>query len=600
MSNKQYEEQISIAGHNGKVIVENHFYKPQRKEDVNEKIFYELANGSRTVDGTIAEPLKALNQLQPYIPDYLGSKLPGSLPEAKEHDPTIVGYLVLDNLFAKYKKPAIMDIKMSLPSRPTDLTLEGSCNLLGCYVSGVITEGLTLRHRYNNWLGRNKPVGYFFNVLQQFFTRLPGTTEQKTGLLQKLRNLTSTLESLSNNGFHFASSSLLFLHESDKSVANPHPPDFYFIDFERCYYRDCPISTIVDLKPVKSLSLPVQMAIQRVGDRSPEEPVSPSYVTSSNTEYKPTFNLNPFRIVYHTMRRHLFPEENLVTVYLVRHGERHDYSDFSWAPKSPHPHDAHLSEAGQRQSEDFVHRLGHLNIHRLVSAPMQRAILGCEALSRIARTPVCVEPGFCEFLCSITRTRVPSFFSRDVSITPYVDESYKPKWGSIKLESWPDVFIRSGKAVKDLIEDCRGKGDLVIVSHRSTLQTVFAALLPEWEHDTKLEYGGIAMICEIEPHKFEMVTFNELNHLRDRINSPSSNPFRHIEGYYEDLSWNSYKSTAELWSNAADGEGDNVANGNGHANGDNSHSNGDTPKKRGRDDGEDSIGNGASKAFKAE
>ena len=44
--------------------------------------------------------------------------------------------------------------------------------------------------------------------------------------------------------------------------------------------------------------------------------------------------------------------------------------------------------------------------------------------------------------------------------------------------------------------------------------------------------------------KFILQTHNEVLHLRHLINSPASNPFRHIEGYYEDLDWTKYKSTS--------------------------------------------------------
>jgi len=313
-------------------------------------------------------------------------------------------------------------------------------------------------------------------------------------------------------------------------------PTLYLVDFEQSLFQGVPIA--------RYLANPAayEVPIQTLADAEAFAAKPLPYLNDSLSRVS--------RIITHALRQILFPNEFCVTVYLVRHGERHDYTDFSWAPKSPHPHDAHLSEAGERQSEDFVDRLRHLKIHRLASAPMQRAVLGAEPIARATRSLICIEPGFTEFLCSKTRTRVPSFFSRDVSISPWVDDRYDPFWPTIKLESWPDVFKRSAIAAHGLVSDCRaGKGDLVILSHRSTLQTVFKALLPDFEDDTMLEYGGLSMISETEPGsgKFEMITFNELNHLRDKIKSPSSNPFRHIEGYYEDLSWNTYKSTAEMW-----------------------------------------------------
>lgn len=47
-----------------------------------------------------------------------------------------------------------------------------------------------------------------------------------------------------------------------------------------------------------------------------------------------------------------------------------------------------------------------------------------------------------------------------------------------------------------------------------------------------------------ERGKWQVQTFNEVRHMEYQLKSPASNPFRHIEGYYEDLSWDNYKSTA--------------------------------------------------------
>jgi broad specificity phosphatase PhoE len=251
------------------------------------------------------------------------------------------------------------------------------------------------------------------------------------------------------------------------------------------------------------------------------------------------------------------------TIYLVRHGERYDYTDFNWAPTATHPHDAPLSAAGQRQARDLVDRLMTIQPAIIAAAPMQRAIMGGDPLARTLGTSISVEPGFCEFLCSKTRKRVPGFYSADVSITPWVDQQYVPAWkDGLRLESWDDVYGRTATSLRVLAERCNGKGDLVVISHRSTLQTMMRAIMgPHWEGETKLEYGGMSMFIQEDedegqhtdhgpnflPGKWISHSFNELNFLRDKIESPSSNPFRHIEGYYEDLEWGNYKSTAELW-----------------------------------------------------
>jgi broad specificity phosphatase PhoE len=540
---------ITIAGQQGKFIDGPFFCKPLRVYEGNEaseQLFYEIVLGTSKSVGK-ATVLSILKLLSPYIPHYVGTRVvkTDKLPNQPVGTPTSDQFIVLENVFADYKRPACLDLKITLPSRPKHMVRIGTGNLLGCYIHGVEADHVRFQNRFNQFTGRNKPIDHFHLTLKKFFSKCNATDAQRRELLTKMKSLASILSRLSMLGFNFVSSSILFVYDQhvDPNIQTPPAPNLYLVDFERTLFRglalarylatpdaiECPFRTLEDAETVLAKQLPYL-----------NDPLS-----------------RASRVMTHILREILFPNEFAVTVYLVRHGERHDYTDHSWALKSPHPHDAHLSDAGVRQSEDFVDRLRHLKIHRLVSAPMQRAVLGAEPIASATRSLISIEPGFCEFLCSKTRTRVPSLFSNDVSISPFVDDSYQPYWPAVNLESWPDVFTRSEVAVNGLVEECRqARGDLVIVSHRSTLQTVFKALLPDFEDDTMLEYGGLSMISETEPGsgKFEMVTFNEMAHLRDRIRSPSSNPWRHIEGYYSDLSWSSYKSTSEMWSDPKEEE----------------------------------------------
>lgn len=529
--NEPPPKQIGIAGGPGRVVDGGLFLKPSRNA---ESLFYEVVHqadhpASQTVFG-------ALRWLAPFVCKYFGEKpaaeVPTALTTSSEASPGRQGdvrYLILENIFSPFKDAAVLDLKMQLSDNVFDYKRTGAANLLGCYVHGCEARHIAFKNRFNEFRGCNKPIDHFYSTLHRFLSRCTASESEKREILAMLRDASVVFSRLSSLGFSFPSCSLLFVYEQE----GQRRPVLSFIDFEHAKYQDRHLNEWLDN----------MAALPRYDDVA-------APLLAAPVPYSSAPMAQSSRLVRHAFCHGFFPAEYAVTIYLVRHAERHDYTDFNWAPTSPHPHDAPLSEAGERQSQDFADRLCHAKIHRLTSAPMQRAILGAETIARATRSLICVEPGFCEFLCEKSRTKVPSFFSRDVSISPWIDLEYQAKWPEIKLEAWTDVFKRSTHAVNKLIEDCRAaKGDLVVLSHRSTLQTVFAALLPDFEQDTKMEYGGIAMIAETEPgsNKFEMITFNELNHLRDRIQSPSSNPFRHIEGYYEDLSWSSYKSTAQMW-----------------------------------------------------
>lgn len=532
-----------IAGQGGKIFEGGNFLKPIRLDD-NESRFYSMVYDDKYTGNnpTIAH----LQKLKPYLPPYLGVVTRSNVDEGVDSS-----YLMLKDVMHEYRDPGILDIKVGMPYTPANISREGAANMLGCYIHGVECSGVAFRNGFNGYKGRDACVEDFNETLHMCLDKM----DAEEDLLDRIDELIHIIKDL--KGFRFYSASLLFTFEQDTTSCQlEKKPELFLIDFERTTYVGKPDQDI-------KLNRSNMNAFSRDNPFQIEDPSNPDnhschHVLGSNgvsiemDAEKPDvkvltalFNVRSMLKNYFLARQKAKKEKG-VTVYIVRHGERHDYTDFSWAPSSPHPHDAPLSVAGRRQAQDVADRLSHANPHMIVSAPMQRAILSVEPLARRLRKKICIEPGLCEFLCKISRKKVPSLFSQEVTVTPWIDPSYEPVHSEMELETWPDVYTRTRKTVMGLVERCRGKGDLVICSHRSTLQTVFSALVPDFKGDTKLEYSSIAMIQEFNG-KFEMVTFNERQFLRDKIRSPASNPFRHIEGYYEDLSWDNYKSTAEMW-----------------------------------------------------
>ena len=109
------------------------------------------------------------------------------------------------------------------------------------------------------------------------------------------------------------------------------------------------------------------------------------------------------------------------------------------------------------------------------------------------------------------------------------------------------MCLRVRGTVEHLVKQCEGQGDLIIVSHRTSLVGVYNSLVDDDQGDTALlEYGALAMIVRGLDGKWFPQTFNEMNHLRHAIKSPASNPYRDIEGYYEDLDWSVLRKNKAL------------------------------------------------------
>eukprot|EP00013_Stygamoeba_regulata_P021670 CAMPEP_0177649698 /NCGR_PEP_ID=MMETSP0447-20121125/11533_1 /TAXON_ID=0 /ORGANISM="Stygamoeba regulata, Strain BSH-02190019" /LENGTH=543 /DNA_ID=CAMNT_0019152489 /DNA_START=114 /DNA_END=1745 /DNA_ORIENTATION=- len=429
-----------------------------------------------------------------YVPDALRKFVPKYIGTEVRNDKT---YLVLENLLQGYRKPGMMDIKVGLAQVADErLSRDSVANLLGCYLHGVQANKLMFRNHVNGYEGKQLPVDHFDMIVQKFFKKVGPCRD----LIERLNELIQTLRGI--RGARFASASVFFVFEQDKESGLPVlPPSLHLIDFER---------------------------VKLTAQISPDETV-----------------IKALLHVLYEMRK-VMEDKPITTIYLVRHAERYDYTDMNWAPKQSFPHDSPLSPVGDTQAMDIADRLGHIKPHMVVTSPFQRAIMTAEPIARRLHTTICVEPGIAEFLCKTTRKKVPNFITEAVSVSPWVDTEYEPFWPELRLETWDEMFERVSRTVEHLVKQCRGKGDLILVSHRSTLQNVLAGLAPNFDEDRKLEYGAIAMIVEGINGEMEVQTFNEVAHLRNLVASPSSNPYRHIEGYYEDLDWSNYKSSSKI------------------------------------------------------
>jgi len=544
-----------------------------------------------------------------FVPKFYGVKERGETP-----------YLVLQNLLHECKAPAFMDLKVgkSLHYREDPLR-EGVYNLLGLFIHGVSSSFLKLKNRVNEYRGRQVTIDDFDAIIRLFF-RMMGPSQE---VVDRIKNMIKVVKSM--DGVRFYGTSLFIAFDEDETSS--FKPSLHFIDFERAkvdaesdgsaclsaeevqkVFKTGQVAQRVVNEPEKvqgtgggpSSVPPRNDTDQQAVDTSLLQETGPDlYILRSlkhllgivqeewsqeeHVRFNPGYNPH---VIWRQSRQPkddgIIPSQTPlprrpIFTYLVRHGERYDYTDVSWGKQAAYPHDSHLSPIGETQAQDLADRLANARPAMIVASPFQRALLSAIPLARRLRIPVCVEPGLAEFLCKDTRTKIPGFFSSEVSISPWVDINYKPFWPQLKLESWSEMRQRVAVTASHLIKQCQEMGgDLIICSHRSTLTAVFEWLDVSAHPNARLEYGALAVlarkdwelleedvvpkddsrfkiqegdseqakkekIAASEYGAWSAITFNEVQHLRNHIQSPSSNPFRHIEGYYEDLSWTNYK-----------------------------------------------------------
>jgi len=171
---KKVFDSENIAGQEGKIIEGDKILKPLRCGD-SEVTAYE----------TFAQVHPDILKL---IPEFLGTEW------REDHNDNIeTKYLVMENLQHKYKKAAIMDIKIgSSQNMKEPLRRTGVANLLGCYVAGVESQAAHYRNRVNGYLGRMVSARHFQRVVHTYFKQVG----PQPSLIKRLEKLQTIMEKI--------------------------------------------------------------------------------------------------------------------------------------------------------------------------------------------------------------------------------------------------------------------------------------------------------------------------------------------------------------------------------------------------------------------
>lgn len=162
-------------------------------------------------------------------------------------------------------------------------------------------------------------------------------------------------------------------------------------------------------------------------------------------------------------------------LWLVRHGERRDEVDPTWADTAERPHDPPLTDRGRRQAERVGDRLQGCNIERIYTSPFLRAAETAHLIASRLELPVFVDHGLSEHLN-------PAWFEVSPSVlTPRklaeqfdtVDQSHASVLRPNYPESDEEAADRTVRAVRRLARD--GAESTLLVGHGLTVGSVAEA-----------------------------------------------------------------------------------------------------------------------------
>lgn len=86
------------------------------------------------------------------------------------------------------------------------------------------------------------------------------------------------------------------------------------------------------------------------------------------------------------------------TIWITRHGNRHDFVVPEWFNTATRPYDPPLAEDGLRQAQDLGRRLQTEKISQIFSSPFLRTIQTANQVAEILDLPLKLEAGLSEWL----------------------------------------------------------------------------------------------------------------------------------------------------------------------------------------------------------
>jgi broad specificity phosphatase PhoE len=199
-------------------------------------------------------------------------------------------------------------------------------------------------------------------------------------------------------------------------------------------------------------------------------------------------------------------------LWLVRHGERRDEVDPSWAEDADRPHDPPLTERGRRQAERVGERLRGQGVEAIYASPFVRATETAHLVARALDRPVFVDHGLSEHLNPAWFDVAPSVLTprklaeRFDTVDPTHDSVLRPNYPETDTEATD----RTVRAVRRLLGDSPETS--LFVGHGLTVASVVAAFTGRREIPTPL--AGVTRLVSY-PWGWDVDILADTSHLSE-------------------------------------------------------------------------------------
>jgi broad specificity phosphatase PhoE len=164
-------------------------------------------------------------------------------------------------------------------------------------------------------------------------------------------------------------------------------------------------------------------------------------------------------------------------VWIVRHGERRDFVDPSWASRAARPEEPPLAPRGVAQARALARRLRGEHIAHVFSSPFLRCVQTAQHVAAALDLRIKIEPGLSEWLSPAWFPQPPKLLSLDELARrfPRVDRTYRARGSAQYGESGDAALERSGATARRLVDEFRGH--LLLVGHGASVLGATVGLL---------------------------------------------------------------------------------------------------------------------------
>jgi broad specificity phosphatase PhoE len=157
------------------------------------------------------------------------------------------------------------------------------------------------------------------------------------------------------------------------------------------------------------------------------------------------------------------------TLWIARHGHRHDFAHPEWFNSAERRYDPPLSEQGHRQARQLARRLQSKAIAHIFCSPFLRAIQTAHPVAEALDLPLKLEAGLSEWHNPDWMSEAPQIHPRALLEADYprIDWNYASQIVPRYPETEERVNQRAAALVNLLLQSCTD--DILLVGHGATV-----------------------------------------------------------------------------------------------------------------------------------